>query len=593
MEKADIALYQYEPLSDLDGVRLLAILPGKDTERINCMIYHVSLATAPDYEALSYTWGDNYKSHSIQCENGRLPVTANLHSALQHFRYRDKTRMLWADAVCINQVDSTERSIQVQQMHRIYQQAREVLIWLGEEQESDAEAFEFINQFEELDIKVELDPLNSQENTEFLDLVSPDAVPKKALANFLQRPWFSRIWVVQEVAMAFKATMFCGENTTTWNTMLKMVQLLRDRGIYSYLGPSAISVARISTMALMKEEFKSQGTVEMYMPGVLGATSNFSSTDPRDRIFAMLGLISGPDSDGLRPDYTLSKEEIYTDIAIRSIRTDGAFSILSFGGGLANASLNIPSWVPSWIPDPEVKLIPSYYNTAADTQPETSVSNDLKVLTLSGFEIDTIQYVGQEPIRNQITVTGVGVLEDLIHQAHLELDFFKECAEIASVSNPYPTGEEFEQAYMRLLIGNLNIFDGLDSTVYGSLNDGYQSWRYTQEHFEDIMAEQSNEQDMQTPAHVSRARQLYNRAIDSVASGKRFVRTEKRYLGWANASSQIGDIICIFLGADAPYVLRPDGEDFYKLVGECYIHGIMDGEALADKSLVKRKFNIT
>jgi hypothetical protein len=405
LKKPDKAFYQYQPLSDPEGVRLLAIQPGKAFEKITCTLSHVSLATTPDYEALSYTWGDNHKSHSIRCGNGFLPVTANLHSALQRFRYRDRPRMLWADAICINQVDIPERNQQVQQMQRIYQQAREVLVWLGEEQASDAEAFKFINQFVELDMRPNGD-LMSQGDQELLQLLSPDAVPIKALANFVQRPWFSRIWVIQEIVMASKAIMFCGKQTTTWNAVWKMVQLIRERGDFTYLGPSEASVSRISIMTMMKEEFKSQGTVEMYMPGVLGATQSFSSTDPRDRIFAMLGLISGPDSLGLHPDYMLSKEEVYKIIAIRSLSTTGAFSILSFGGGLGNSALNIPSWVPSWIPNRETKLMLARYNAAVDTEPDISVSNDSKILTITGFEIDTMQQVGQRlsQIRSQMPV---------------------------------------------------------------------------------------------------------------------------------------------------------------------------------------------
>jgi hypothetical protein len=126
LKKPDKALYQ--PLSDPDGVRLLAMQPGKGFEKITCVLSHVSLATTPDDEALSYTWGDNHKSHSIRCGNGFLPVTANLHSALQRFRYRDRPRTLWADAICINQADIPERNLQVRQMQRIYQQAREVFL---------------------------------------------------------------------------------------------------------------------------------------------------------------------------------------------------------------------------------------------------------------------------------------------------------------------------------------------------------------------------------------------------------------------------------------------------------------------------------
>ncbi|KAF2461212.1 heterokaryon incompatibility, partial [Lineolata rhizophorae] len=89
------------------------------------------LRSSPKYEALSYTWGDALDRHSIACEGKTIRVTANLLSALQHLRQPDVTRILWVDAVCINQGNIAERDAQVRMMGDIYRMAARVLVWLG------------------------------------------------------------------------------------------------------------------------------------------------------------------------------------------------------------------------------------------------------------------------------------------------------------------------------------------------------------------------------------------------------------------------------------------------------------------------------
>ncbi|TVY80786.1 Heterokaryon incompatibility protein 6 OR allele [Lachnellula suecica] len=576
-DKSNGTSYEYQPLSDPEGIRLLSIQPGKGSSEITCRLLTVSLAESPDYEALSYTWGNNYKSKHIRYEENLLPVTSNLHSALQRLRHVDKPRLLWADAICINQDDIPERNQQVQLMQRIYQQAREVLIWLGEEHESDAETFRFMNQFGELNIRFHAELHTPQSNQELLHLVSFSSLPRKGIADLLQRPWFSRMWVIQEIAMASKATIFCGSFSTTWGAASKMIQLMRDRGDFVYLGPpSALSISRIGFMTMMKEQIKTEGKMELSLPDVLRSTPSFSSTDPRDRIFAMLGLIRGPDTLDMLPDYSRSNEDVFKDIAIRSFSLEGGgFEMLSLAGGVSNAALNVPSWAPGWIPDPRSIIgLDGQYNTALDSAPAFSFSNDLNWVNA------VLGTMGED--RNA-----------LILGYQFEIDFFKECEAIASISNPYPTGEDFAEAYTRLLIGDLKIFEGLASSPQQSLKDGYEYWRYTQDHLEDILAQRLNKQDKKMLSSQSEAGKLYHKAIDVAIFGKKFCRTEKRYLGWVGAEAQPGDIVCIFLGASVPYVLRSENNGFYKLVGECYVHGIMYGETLIAGLPSSQEFHIT
>lgn len=125
---------EYKPLDkERSEIRLLVLKPGQWDEGICCDLEIVSLDESLEYETISYVWGDPKVRKPISVNGSRIEVTVNLFSALRRFRYPDTPRVLWADAVCINQGDKNERSGQVQLMGRIYKECWEVLIWLGEE----------------------------------------------------------------------------------------------------------------------------------------------------------------------------------------------------------------------------------------------------------------------------------------------------------------------------------------------------------------------------------------------------------------------------------------------------------------------------
>src|SRR6266576_2594252 len=126
--------FEYEPI-DLTGpaFQLLRLLKGREPN-IECELFQAWLHddNTTSYEALSYTWGGTETSKCIKINGRRLGVTENLYCALWHLRSQDIDRILWVDAVCINQDDLNERSVQVQRMRNIYASARTILAWTGE-----------------------------------------------------------------------------------------------------------------------------------------------------------------------------------------------------------------------------------------------------------------------------------------------------------------------------------------------------------------------------------------------------------------------------------------------------------------------------
>ncbi|PMD41766.1 hypothetical protein L207DRAFT_391609, partial [Hyaloscypha variabilis F] len=127
------SLYTYDPLSrDYDELRLVKLQPRCSSSHIEIEIIHVPSSAPPAYEALSYVWGSSERTHNvIRIQPRHLSISRNLSVALEHLRLRKKPRLLWIDAICINQDDIPERNQQVNKMGSIYSKARRAVLWLG------------------------------------------------------------------------------------------------------------------------------------------------------------------------------------------------------------------------------------------------------------------------------------------------------------------------------------------------------------------------------------------------------------------------------------------------------------------------------
>jgi hypothetical protein len=121
-----------------DFIWLLELQPGQDGDLVKCNLRYARLQKFVLYEALSYTWGDPKIVHYIQLDEHQFGITSNLMSALLPLRLRDKLRLLWINAVCINQLDNDEETRQVMLMRKIYEHALRVLVWLGEGSEESS-----------------------------------------------------------------------------------------------------------------------------------------------------------------------------------------------------------------------------------------------------------------------------------------------------------------------------------------------------------------------------------------------------------------------------------------------------------------------
>jgi hypothetical protein len=181
--------YLYSPLSQPDSIRLLQLLPRKeDLQNLRCKLIEYTLQNSDNsshlYEALSYVWGSEDKPQSIIVDDQNLSITQNLYTSLLRLQNYSFPRILWVDAICINQVDEKEKEHQIPLMAEIYLKANRVLVWLGEAEDGGDQALKAIHHAGETSAKY----LSHAESY------------RPQILKLLRRPWFQRIWVREQTS---------------------------------------------------------------------------------------------------------------------------------------------------------------------------------------------------------------------------------------------------------------------------------------------------------------------------------------------------------------------------------------------------------
>lgn len=267
-------------------IRLIEIQPGDFNDRLVCQIFH-STAEGSVYEALSYTWADESGNQErrreiVVCSSTILgartvEATTNCEMALRRLRKRNETRILWVDALCINQDDVAERGHQVRQMQSIFSKATMVHAYIGEMDHDIADLFDFIE--------------NPHEKE------SCSLEPRSAMA-LLSRRWFSRIWCLQEVAMARRVDLICGARTVPWG-LLPVADL---QEIMPKTRPFPL-IARLQSRG-------KQSSDRLYAL-LEAARRSCKASDPRDMIYAILGMMEGLTDQKLEIDYRHRPADIF------------------------------------------------------------------------------------------------------------------------------------------------------------------------------------------------------------------------------------------------------------------------------------------
>lgn len=320
----------------------------------------MNLDHGPSFEALSYTWGEASFTEPLNIDGRVKYVTPNLRDALSHLRRRLEPRYLWVDAVCINQDDDVEKSRQIPFMFKIYRRASAVLVWLGcgaKEADDLAQIQSFCRHY---------DGSSDWQNLGI----------SKLFRSFVTLPWFSRLWIVQEVVLNPNVTLVCGASELTWTQFMRLVRILQKSKVK--VGSAILSMVSLwQSWSLESENATDKGTTIIEL---LRMFDRPICSDARDRVYALAGLAkdvnlvwgtaaANPDSRDIKNivvDYSKTVDEVYMDIgwamAGFDVSSDTTWSDwekrilgLAMRRSIGRLMTNC-SWLPDWR-HPEVRSL--------------------------------------------------------------------------------------------------------------------------------------------------------------------------------------------------------------------------------------------
>ncbi|OSS45162.1 hypothetical protein B5807_09092 [Epicoccum nigrum] len=287
---------------------------------VRCELFHAHLDddSIIEYEALSYTWEESHKPYNIVVNGRMMPVTRNLSMALRNLRYPHQDRILWIDAICIDQTNDKERGHQVGQMTAIYRKAEQVLVWLGLATPETNSIFDYMNRFEKESYRFACrnwKPSDERWRGIKYSLHSPEEDVKTALTadeyegieDLLSRSWFERVWVIQEVANARAARMMCGGKSVLAGTFALFPYLLD-------ITPNQHCQAILDVMPGPTRKH-SWWTRKHDLNTLLLRFKGSKASDPRDKIYALLGIASDRSTTNFpSPEYEKTEVEVVQDI---------------------------------------------------------------------------------------------------------------------------------------------------------------------------------------------------------------------------------------------------------------------------------------
>ena len=396
-------------------------------QAIHCELSVISLTGPESFDALSYVWGNPAVNvqYMVCNESNPIPITFNLWTALHQIWEKWPHKILWVDVICINQVDIPERNRQVTMMGSIYGRAQCVVVWLGQATQKSTEFFKVVKKVQDgeklTEIKVSfgsklrIDPTDNSSAHDLQHNVTD-------LANdVLSRPWFNRVWTLQEIQLGRKAIVCCGSDDTSYKVFLVAMRKLH-RLLVSSRDVSGASMLNVPTLNGVAED--------RTILRLLAETRKREATDPRDKIYSLLSLLPPKLYDFMEADYSLSVEETFTWVARVCLELDRDFGFLASTGLKREQPTSLPSWVPDWKAPVEldVNLDPYRYIEKVKTDAEIRrIRSDL------GWGID------RRSRKIEILGFGVGRLEIAREDGFAYLVMFPKCATSRFQSQPSAT----------------------------------------------------------------------------------------------------------------------------------------------------------
>jgi Heterokaryon incompatibility protein (HET) len=585
----DVALFKHTPLNRSTRnslpFRLLEIRPCSDfASQIECTIHNANLLLKPSFKALSYVWGDPGLTVPILLNSARYNVTRSCYSALLRLRVIGERR-LWIDAICINQMDPDEKSAQIPMMKDIYA-AAETIVWLGhpeEEQklntqETEAMAFSLLNVLSQEEYR------NFDQFLELAHHKDFSGAHWNSVNEILNHSWFTRLWTHQEFILAKSATLVSNYHSLSLSQFMIVMRNLGNavdqipakrlpkylaKIFADYAGMMGLRRARMRTLARINRDPLRLAYQKISLLDQVDVGRRYHCFSDHDRVYALLGLVDQKVRNQIQVNYDYPVELVYANLAIVLVETSRSLELLA-NAGLTQGPTSCASWVIDWRADKEEQpMALEYHRYWADcgTIPNFSVSMENLELIIRGIEVDSI-----------LTM----VIYDKLYDYHHHLSGAKGLKVWKEHFSDYPTGCDPLHAWIRTVTADL----GGRLAGVGRIN------KETLEGFELAHCWDDTSTDAKRPLIAAKEREkddwdawfldISQRFADAVASlsvMRTFFISSKGYMGMGPEPLRVGDLICVILGCSVPLLIRKLG-DHHVLVGECFVWGLMDGEAL-------------
>ncbi|ETS82865.1 hypothetical protein PFICI_04741 [Pestalotiopsis fici W106-1] len=571
--------YTYAPLTEVNEIRVLELCPGSFDDTLRVQLRHSVLGRqgSLSYKALSYTWGspqdpvavEIFDTSKYQFVQGH--ITQNLASALRHLRTESSTRIIWANAICINQNDVAERTSQVAMIGDIYRTATKVVAFLGPASLAESAITKRLESISTM-LRVDFGSGNiisiNKEKEGWADMEQEVPLTKQdlqSLHRLVQCSWFDRLWIRQEIGLGGpRAFLIYGCQTIPWTAFCTSTFAIQHKPLPKALLPdSELASLRhrlriIDSVVVLSERKFSLSDLRQDIQYA-------NCVDPKDRIYGVLSQLNQHDAKlSIVPDYSKSTREVYMGVATLVTQHYGHLDIVRQGGLKANDMEDLPTWVPDFtqpmdiggfdcMPRPLYKLFPDVF------------SIDGHILRASGLHYGFVQHA--TPINH----------ESLLSNNRAAVREIKRIALTLKVHDQYPTKETVLEALCATLIaGNFQEkwYPFERQTRCPSVHDARRFLETLIAHTEE-------------PTGYEYTKRTYVQSVQDQCRSRYLFTMNDGHIGIGPITAMPGDEVVSLFGLHTPIVIRrscdDSGEIYYQIIGVCYVHGFMQGQVLVGR----------